>query len=90
MALKERRFEEAAKPEDYVSRLLSEQQTSKFRSLNAKNLKGLLSYLSYLYTEGEISDKAFESLVRHAYSVYVENEIEAKIQKMLKQHLLRF
>lgn len=90
MALKEKKIEGIAKSKDYVSRFPSTQKDLGFRSLNARNLKGLLSYLTYLYTEGEISEKAFESLVRHAYSVYVENEMEAKIQKILKQHLLHF
>jgi hypothetical protein len=90
MALKEQKIEGVVKSEDYISRLFSTPKTLEFRSLNAKNLKGLLSYLTYLYTEGEISEKAFEALVRHAYSIYVENEIEGRIQKMLKRDLLRF
>jgi len=59
---------------------------------SAKSNKGELSntiaYLSHLYQNGEISEKAFESLVKHACLLFVEAEIERKLSTYLEQKLL--
>ncbi|MEO1430981.1 MAG: hypothetical protein AAFV71_18345 [Cyanobacteria bacterium J06633_8] len=58
--------------------------------LNADNLKGVLSYFSYLYANGEISDKALEALVRHACSIFIENEVEIIFQETLERKFMTF
>ena len=63
---------------------------SSFRELNLEKLKGSLSYFSYLYANGEISDKAFEALVRHACSIFIENEVEERLREALERKLSLF
>ncbi|MFQ4142805.1 hypothetical protein [Chlorogloeopsis sp. ULAP02] len=58
--------------------------------LNVEKLKGVLSYFSYLHNNGEISDRAFETLVRYACSIFIENEVEAKIKGTLERKLMQF
>ncbi|WP_026735659.1 hypothetical protein [Fischerella sp. PCC 9605] len=58
--------------------------------LNVEKLKGVLSYFSYLHKSGEISDKAFEALVRYACSIFIENEVELRIQDALEEKILKF
>lgn len=48
---------------------------------NLENLKHLLIYLSYLHSEGEISDRAFEALAQQAFSMCVEDSIQQKVNK---------
>lgn len=62
----------------------------KLTYLNLEKFKGLLSYFSYLQANGEISDKAFEALVRHACSIFIENEVEIIVQETLEQKLTTF
>lgn len=57
-----------------------------------KKLRILIGYLSHLYLQGEISDRAVESIINHAYSLYLENAmntklktIELQLEKMLEQ-----
>ncbi|MBD2776297.1 hypothetical protein [Iningainema tapete] len=61
-----------------------------FTSLNVKKLKAVLSYFSYLRNNGEISDKAFENLVRYACSIFIENEVEEIVQEALELKLAQF
>ncbi len=63
---------------------------AKFTSLNVEKLKSVLSYFSYLRANGEISDKAFESLVHYACSIFIENEVEEIIQETLDRKLTQF
>jgi hypothetical protein len=63
---------------------------SSFTELNLEKLKGSLSYFSYLYANGEISDKAFDALVRQACSIFIENEVEERLQEALERRLLQF
>ncbi len=59
-------------------------------SLNVEKLKGVLSYFSYLHTNGEISDKAFETLVSYACSIFIENEVEIVVQDTLERKFIQF
>ncbi|WGV27044.1 hypothetical protein [Halotia branconii] len=61
-----------------------------FSSSNMIRLKGILSYFSYLNINGEISDEAFEALVRYACSVFIENELEERVQFALEQKVMSF
>lgn len=63
--------------------------------LNTKRLKILVSYVSYLYSKGEISERAFKSIINHAYSSYLEvavnskiKMIELRLQERLEQYFL--
>lgn len=59
-------------------------------NLNVEKLKGVLSYFSYLYKSGEINDKILEVLIKYACSIYIENEIEIRIEETLEAKLLQF
>ena len=71
------------------------EDTSVPDGFNAKRLKTLVSYISHLYSKGEISEKAFKSIIGHAYLIYIERKLNLKIKKvelriqgMLEQYLL--
>lgn len=53
-----------------------------YEAANMVALKGILSYLKYLYTEGEISDKAYRVLVSQVLSTFVENTVSFKIERV--------
>lgn len=57
---------------------------------NLERLKIVISYFSYLNANGEISDKAFKALVRYACSIFIENEVESRVEEVLEQKLIRF
>jgi hypothetical protein len=57
---------------------------------NTARLKSILSFFSYLNTNGEISDEAFEALVRYACSTFIENELEERVQGAFEQKFLNF
>lgn len=61
-----------------------------FSASNLVRLKSLLSFFSYLNMNGEISDRAFEALVRYACSIFIENEVEARVQNALEQKFINF
>lgn len=54
-----------------------------YEAVNTEALRGILSYLKYLYAEGEISDKAYQALVSQALSTFVENSVYSKVNLML-------
>ncbi|RUR77142.1 hypothetical protein ACF3DV_02530 [Chlorogloeopsis fritschii PCC 9212] len=58
--------------------------------LNVEKLKEVLSYFSYLHNNREINDQAFESLVRYACSIFIEQELEVRIQETLERKLMQF
>ena len=47
----------------------------------------LFSYLAHLHTTGEISEKAFESLVEYACELFVEAEVERRLGAYLEKKL---
>ena len=51
-------------------------------TVNQEALKGIITYLEYLYTEGEISEKAYKTLVAQILSTFVENSIHFKVERM--------
>ncbi|BAY83113.1 hypothetical protein NIES267_25990 [Calothrix parasitica NIES-267] len=59
-------------------------------NLNVKKLKAAISYFSYLNANGEISDKAFDALVRYACSIFIENEVEILVQETLEEKFIKF
>lgn len=59
-------------------------------NLNVEKLKGVISYFSYLNVNGEISDKAFDALVRYACSIFIENEVEILVQETLEEKFMTF
>ena len=61
-----------------------------FTALNVESLKGTLSYFSQLHSKGEISDQAFEALVRYACAIFIENEVEERVQEALEHKLTQF
>lgn len=63
-------------------RKLSQQR--EYESVNAEALKGILSYLKYLYTEDEISDEVYRVLVSQVLSTFVENTISLKIERVFE------
>lgn len=61
----------------------------KLTNSNLEKFKSVLSYFSYLHVNG-VSDKAFEALVRHACSIFLENEVEIIIQETLERKFIKF
>lgn len=57
-------------------------QRREYESVNLEAFKGIMSYLKYLYTQGEISDKAYKVLVSQLLSTFVENTISLKVEKI--------
>lgn len=53
-------------------------------------LKKIIAYFSYLNNQGEISDKAFNALIKYAFAAFVENQIEIIIQEKLEPKILTF
>lgn len=60
-------------------------QTRNYEKANLEALKGILSYLKYLSSEGEISDKAYEVLVSQVLSTFVENAVSLKVEKVFNE-----
>lgn len=52
-------------------------------AVNIEALRGITSYLGYLYAEGEISDRAYKALVSQVLSTFVENSIRFKVERIL-------
>lgn len=61
-----------------------------FSASNLARLQSQLSFFSYLNINGEISDQAFEALVRYACSIFIENEVEARVQNALEEKFIKF
>ncbi|MGB3650301.1 MAG: hypothetical protein WBA41_03705 [Rivularia sp. (in: cyanobacteria)] len=61
-----------------------------FTALNVEKLKGVLSYFSSLHENGEINDKTLEVLIRYAYSMFVENQVEILVEETLERKLMTF
>ena len=55
-----------------------------YEAVNKEALKGIISYLSYLYTEGEISDRAYKALVSQVLSTYVNNSVSFEVEKVFE------
>lgn len=64
--------------------------TANFTNTNLKKLKIALSSFSYLNATGEISDRAFDALVKYACSIFIENEVEFMVQDALERKLMQF
>ncbi len=61
-----------------------------FSASNLVRLQSQLSFFSHLNINGEISDRAFEALVRYACSIFIENEVEGRVQNALEQKFINF
>ncbi len=61
---------------------LSSFQERDYEAANLEALKGIVSYLKYLYMEREISEKAYQALVSQALSNFVENSVRLKVEQM--------
>ncbi|QLE56760.1 hypothetical protein [Nostoc sp. TCL26-01] len=59
-----------------------------FSSSNFSRLKSIIAFFSYLNMNGEISDEAFTSLVRYACSIFVENEIESRVNFTFEKKII--
>lgn len=67
-----------------LARLHSLQERD-YEAVNVEALKGIISYLKYLYMEEEISDKAYKTLVSQVLSTFVENAIGLKVEQMFDE-----
>ena len=77
----------AIRPEklSVMNSLLQDIQISYVVDINT--LQKTIAYFSYLYTQGEITEKALKVLVSYACSVFIENEIESRFQMIFEQKL---
>jgi hypothetical protein len=62
----------------------------KLTALNEEKLKAVLSYFSSLHENGEVNDKTLEVLIRYAYSIFVENQVEILVEETLERKLMTF
>lgn len=62
---------------------------SEFTASNLARLKIAISFFSYLNTKGEISDRAFKALVRYACSIFIDNEVELRVEELLDKKILQ-
>lgn len=88
MALMERRVEKQPNDKDYLPDNLESPRVAGRYSQNVRVLGQLLTHLSHLHSEGEISDKAFETLTQYAFSMFVEDLVQQKIN-VLESKLLK-
>jgi hypothetical protein len=58
--------------------------------LNVERFQASLSYFSHLNANGEISDRAYEALVRYACAIFLQTEIEEIVYNTLEQKLEQF
>ncbi len=65
-----------------------EKEHIKVEEVDKHFLKGFFSYASRLYTTGEISEKAYLSLITQAAESYTERLVESKIAKALEKYEL--
>lgn len=56
-----------------------------YEVVNVEALRGIISYLKYLYAEGEINDSAYKALVSQVLSTFVENSIHFKVERMFDE-----
>lgn len=66
--------------------LLQDIQTS-YEGLDINTLQKTIAYFSCLYAQGEITEKALEALVCYVCSVFIENEIDNRIQMLFEQKM---
>ncbi|BAU12034.1 hypothetical protein LEP3755_25620 [Leptolyngbya sp. NIES-3755] len=66
------------------SSLNGSSQRREYEAVNVEALKGILSYLKYLYTEDEISDEVYKILVSQVFSTFVENTISLRIESVFE------
>lgn len=60
-------------------------QEREYEAVNMEALRGIVSYLQYLYSEGEISDKAYKALIAQALRTFVENSVQLKVERTLSE-----
>ena len=51
---------------------------------NAEALQGLLAYLKYLHSEGEISEGAYKTLISQALSTFAKNATYFRVEHLLE------
>ena len=56
---------------------------SRLYDANIENLKMVIEYLTHMKNTNKLNDKEFSDLITHACSVFVENEIDSAINKVL-------
>ena len=61
---------------------------SYFTNLNQASFKNMLKYLNSLKKHNVISDEEFVELVTYSCGIFVENEIEKRFSKVLKEKIL--
>jgi osmotically-inducible protein OsmY len=55
-----------------------------YETINVEALNGVVSYLNYLYVEGEISDTAYQALMSQVLSTFVDNSIRLKLERVFR------
>jgi hypothetical protein len=56
--------------------------------LDINKLRQTIAYLARLYAEGEISEHTFEVSVNYACSLFIDQEVERRIQTLISEKLL--
>lgn len=84
---KEERIKLARKEEADDSKIFQLPYIDSVKS-GKSQLRQMISYLYSLYVNGEISEKGFQVLVEQACRVFVETEIEKRMNAYLERKIL--
>ena len=66
------------------SQLTGSEREKAQEETNAEALKALLAYIKHLYSEGEISDAAYKTLITGALATFVKNSIYFRVEHLLE------
>lgn len=53
-------------------------------------LRGFLSYVSRLYSDGEISEKTYKFLVKQALAEFIEDAVEQRVEHVVEVGFTNF
>ncbi|MCP4134379.1 MAG: hypothetical protein GY754_25620 [bacterium] len=59
-----------------------------YSKINKYRLKGMIGYLNKLKKDGFINDEQFTELIEQSCLIFVENELEKKVEKPLNEKLI--
>ncbi|MGB6300900.1 MAG: hypothetical protein WBF90_32650 [Rivularia sp. (in: cyanobacteria)] len=74
----------------FESNIKATSNKQKLTALNEEKLNTVLCYFSQLYANREIDNKDFEILVRHACSIFIENQVEIVVEETLERKIMAF
>ncbi len=65
----------------------SKVRSSEFSNPNTYSFKNMVKYISSLHEKGIVDDEGFTNLLLYACSIFIENEVNERFQKILANKL---